>query len=369
LHLHRFSGYLPGMADVSTWQRRLWPVLAPLGAAYGILMRFRRAAYERGLKDSLAPAAPCISIGNIAWGGAGKTPLIDRLLTWAESRGLRPCVLTRGYKAVPPAPHYLVRPDTDPAACGDEPLMLASRHDKTRVIVDPERARAAEWAAREFSPDLYFLDDGFQHLAIKRRLDLVLLRPEDLAEEWNRVIPAGSWREPASALARADAFMLKAAPGEFEKLRGLIGSRLGGFGKPVFGFHLEPVGLRSVVAGRFLSSPGDEPYVLLSATADPAAVRRTAADLLGREPVRHITRPDHYRFSKRDWLDARDAMLYSEAARVVCTAKDAVKLARFASENLYVLEVEAVFGGSAYADSDFREWWERTWVGSSGETA
>jgi tetraacyldisaccharide 4'-kinase len=357
----RFSGYLPDMADVSTWQRRLAPVLAPLGFAYGLAMRARRQAYERGRKPSYAPAAPCISVGNIAWGGAGKTPVVDFLLTYAESRNLKPCVLTRGYKAVPPAPHYLARPDSDPAACGDEPLLLASRHRDAHVVVDPRRARAAEWADRTISPDMFLLDDGFQHLAVKRRLDLVLLRPEDLAEEWNRVIPAGSWREPASALARADAFLVKAGPRDFEGLKSLAERRLSRFGRPVFAFHLEPAGLTEVISGRRAGAPGREPYVLLTATADPAAVEHTAAGYLGLEPTQRISHPDHHQYSRRDWLDARDAMNYTDATRIVCTAKDAVKLARFAPENLFSLEVEVRFGDGLFADAGFEEWWEGAW--------
>lgn len=355
------SGYLPDMADVSTWQRRMAPVLAPLGFLYGLVMRARRQAYERGRKPSYAPTAPCISVGNIAWGGTGKTPVVDRLLYWAESRNLKSCVLTRGYKAVPPAPHYLARPDSDPAACGDEPLLLASRHPGVHVIVDPKRARAAEWAGRSISPDMFLLDDGFQHLAVKRRLDLVLLRPEDLAEEWNRVIPAGSWREPVSALTRADAFLVKAGPRDFAALASLAERRLSRFGRPVFAFHLEPAGLKEVVSGRRIDVAGAEPYILLTATADPAAVRRTATAYLGIEPNQHIAHTDHHQYSKRDLLDARDAMNYTGAARIVCTAKDAVKLARFAPENLFSLEVEVRFGDGLFVESGFEEWWEGAW--------
>lgn len=354
------------MADVTTWQRRLWPVLAPLGAGYGLLMRLRRAAYERGLAPSRVPGAPCVSIGNIAWGGTGKTPVADLLLSWAEGKGLRPCVLSRGYKASPPEPHYLVRPGADPSLCGDEPLMLAERHERAYVIVDPKRALAAEWAAREIGPDLYILDDGFQHLALKRDLDLVLLRPEDLAEQWSRVIPAGSWREPESALFRADAFLVKAAPEAFTALKGLVEKRLKRFGKPVFAFHLAPAGLRDAVTGVLLPENFTEPYVLVSATADPGAVRRTATKYLGRAPVRHVIRPDHRRFIENDWLDTLEAMKITGAARAICTAKDAVKLRRFAPKGLYSLEVRAVFEQSMFTGMDFMGWWEKSRAGISG---
>jgi len=354
------------MADILSWQRRLYPLLAPLGAAYGQAMRARREAYERGLLGSAAPAAPCVSVGNIGWGGAGKTPITDWLLTWAENQGLRPCVLTRGYKAVPPAPHYLVRPGTDPAACGDEPLMLAERHREASVVVDPKRARGAAWAAREIRPDLFIMDDGFQHLGLKRHFDVVLLRPEDLDEEWNRVIPSGSWREPVSALTRADVFLVKATPGEFADLAALARVRLECFGKPVFAFHLVPEGLEEVTGGRLTSPKPGETYVLMSATANPESIRRAVAWYMGGEPIQHLAYPDHHPYAKRDWLDARDAMIYNEAARVICTDKDAVKLKRFSPGGLYSLRVSVEFSGALFADTEFPGFWERAWAGLAG---
>lgn len=350
------------MTDVLTWQKRLYPALMPFGAVYGLVMQARRAAYERGLLKSADPAAPCVSIGNIGWGGAGKTPITDWLLAWAEGAGVRPCVLTRGYKAVPPAPHYLVNPGADPAACGDEPLMLAERHQGAAVVVDPKRARGAWWAARELEPDIFLLDDGFQHLGLKRHLDVVLLRPEDLDEEWNRVIPAGSWREPQSALKRADVFLVKADPEEFQDIAALARVRLECFGRPVFAFHLETDGLAEAISGRWTGSTPGEPYVLLSATANPAAIRRAAEKYMSGPPVQHMVFPDHHPFTKNDWLNARDVMLYNHAERVVCTAKDAVKLKRFNPSGLYSLEARVEFSGSLFTDMDFPAFWERTWA-------
>jgi tetraacyldisaccharide 4'-kinase len=349
------------MADVTTWQRRLRPLLTLPGKVYALLMRLRRSAYERGWMRSQAPGLPTVSVGNIAWGGAGKTPMVDYLLTWAESVNLRACVLTRGYGAVPPEAHFTVRPESDPAAAGDEPLMLARNHPRSTVIADRKRARAAAWARETHKPDLFLLDDGFQHLAVKRHLDLVLIRPEDLGREWNQVIPAGPWREPNRALTRADAFLIKAREGEFKAFSKLVHQRLDRFGAPVFSFDLEPMGL--VPAGR----PGARaaqysgPYFLVTSVADPERVRRTAEAFLGpAEGLRAY--PDHHRFSKRDWLDVRELAADAGAGQIVCTAKDAVKLEKFRPQNLMVLEVQVVFGEALFTEESFDEWWRRRWA-------
>ena len=92
------------MAPLTTWQRRLSPLMAPLGLAYGRIMRARRRAYAQGRTPSMEPAAPTVSVGNIAWGGTGKTPLVRWLCAWAGKQSLTPVVLTRGYRATPPAP-------------------------------------------------------------------------------------------------------------------------------------------------------------------------------------------------------------------------------------------------------------------------
>lgn len=357
------------MADITTWQRWLSPLLWPLGAAYGQIMRARRRAYERGLLHSLRPSAPCVSIGNIAWGGTGKTPLTDLLLAWAEGRGLKPCVLTRGYGAAPPEPHYLVKPGADPAACGDEPLMLAERHQDSYVVVDPKRARAAEWAARELAPDLYLMDDGFQHLAVRRDLDIILLRPLDLMREWNRIIPAGVWRESTSALKRAGVFLVKSPPVQFPRLKPLAEERLEVFGRPVFAFHLAVKGLRDPATDSIISKPPAGPYVLISSTANPETVYRTAADFFRHAPAAHIVRPDHHKFIESDWLDAREAMKITGASLAVCTAKDAVKLKRLVSDGFLSLEVEAEFGDTLFTDLSFMDWWEQAWQELSAKSS
>ena len=208
------------MAKRHPLQNILAPLLLPLSLLYGVAGRWKRALTMVRWKSS----RPCVAIGNISWGGTGKTPVTDWLLAWADRKGLRAAVLTRGYGAKPSRLPLLVESGTPASECGDEPLMLSRRHPRAAVMVDPERGRAGRaLEASDAAPDIFFLDDGFQHVRAGRDLDLVLLDQDDVRfsplpgrppSNWNRIIPAGTWREPVSALHQAAAFLVKCEPEE-----------------------------------------------------------------------------------------------------------------------------------------------------------
>jgi tetraacyldisaccharide 4'-kinase len=333
--------------------RRLAPFLRPLAAPYAHIMERRRQAYALGRKEAYRPHVPCISVGNITWGGSGKTPLTGALLAWAAERNLRVVVLSRGYGGKPGDRPLLVAPDTPPERCGDEPLMLARAHPQARVVVFPHRAEAARFAENNLTPDLLLLDDGMQHLAVARDLDLVLLRPTDVGEEWGRVIPSGSWREGPKALAAASAFFLKTDAETLDRLRPLIEKRLRPFGVPIFSFDLAPSGLVSL-GENVPALDGD--YALATGVGDPAGVERTAARLLDRPPAAVFHFPDHHHFSLADV-----ERITTPGLPVVCTAKDAVKLAPFAalaSVPFFSLNVCPTWGPTLFSEHTFPRWWE-----------
>jgi tetraacyldisaccharide 4'-kinase len=312
-------------------------------------------------------------VGNIAWGGSGKTPLVDWLLSWAEKRRPRPLrvvVLARGYGASPgPAP-LLVTPQTPAALAGDEPLLLAGSHPTARILSFPRRAESARFAEARLSPDLFLLDDGMQHLPVARQADLVLLRPEDLGEEWNRVIPAGSWREDASALGVAAAFLMKISPERLEALRPLISARLAAFGAPFFSFSLTGTGL-SRLAQDAAAPPSPEalpgkPYLLISGVGAPDQLEATARSLMGLAPARHLLFADHHPYTERDVLGIlREADKQGADLPLLCTAKDGVKLlsfqALFGKRPIFVLQARVDFGPALFSDVSFPQWWEDWW--------
>ena len=376
--------------------KSLRPLLRPLSLPYALLMAKRRELYARGILSSFTPHCPCVAVGNIAWGGTGKTPFTAWLLNWARQRNLKAVVLTRGYGGDPGKKPLLVRPDTRPEQSGDEPLMLARAFPEASVLAFPRRGESARHAQKYLEPDLFILDDGMQHLGMGRDADIVLLRPEDLEEEWNRVIPAGSWREGASALAAASAFAVKAKPEEFARLVPMAEKRLLSFGRPVFSFTLASSGLRPLLSkeelrrkkerdcgnteemqnhdanGRAMPAPPplldkqdyqDRPYILVSGVGNPAQVEASVRELLGRPPVQHFDFADHHPYSAADV----QAIVKMSAAPlpVICTSKDAVKLRAFGEEwgstPVWVMETEARFGPSLFCEESFPQWWENWW--------
>jgi tetraacyldisaccharide 4'-kinase len=157
--------------------------------------------------------APVISVGGIAMGGAGKTPVTAWIAAKLEQRGLRPAILTRGYRRRTHEKHLILEPGADcPAArTGDEPQILLRRGHAV-VGIGADRLSTGREIERRFQPDVMLLDDGFQHWRLDRGIDLVLLDAFDPLAG-NAVFPLGRLREPPSALSRASAFVVtRAAP-------------------------------------------------------------------------------------------------------------------------------------------------------------
>lgn len=334
-------------------------------ALYSRLMSWREAAYSKNWLRRWKPESPCISLGNIRWGGTGKTPLCQWLLRWAKSKNLRPALLTRGYKAQPPTLPYLVHPGSPVDEAGDEPLLLAQGAPWARIVVDPKRIRSGPWAWKQWQPDLFILDDGFQHLSVIRDLNLLLLLPTDLDRDWGKTIPSGPWREGSQALARADAFLIKANDQECLQLQPLIQARLDRFNKPLFAFSYCPCGLSDLHTGQ--SAPTlKRPYLLVSGVAGPSSVEQTTASLLSTSPAKHFAFPDHHSFSSRDILQILQEAKALNVQDVVCTAKDAVKLKALQHPEMALkwwrLEMEVVFGqpleGNDYFETWLKSWWE-----------
>ena len=336
---------------------------APLGLGYGWGMRLRRWAYGKEYLASWKPPAPCVSVGNIAVGGGGKTPLCQWLLQWAVTRNLRPCLLSRGYGASPPRVPLLVTPETSWRHCGDEPLLLSRAVPSAPVVVDPRRVRGAKWALARLQPDLFILDDGMQHLALQRHVNIVLLRPDDFGRAWGRVLPWGLWREPAAALNSADAFCVKCPPCCFDELRDMIRNRLGTIGRPVFNVWLRPQALLRASTGQSVAPADLRTYLSMSAVADNNQVRDSIETYMGRPASAHLGFRDHRAFTERDvrYIAAEKQRCGAEA--VICTAKDAVKLTAFNLPYLHVLHVALESGEGLFTTRNFFQWWQERWNG------
>ena len=186
-------------------------MLAAAAAIYGTAQKIRANCYRHNLLSTQELPCTVISVGNITVGGTGKTPMTIYLSSELKQEGLRVAVISRGYKGeaeraggiVSDGKHLLMNSEQ----AGDEPFLIASRLRDVPVVVGKNRYEAGRTAIDKFKPDVIVLDDAFQHLKLKRDIDLVLL---DCARPFGNthLLPRGGLREPAAALARASACIL-----------------------------------------------------------------------------------------------------------------------------------------------------------------
>ena len=186
-------------------------LLGPASRLYGSFARWRRRRASRGDGFGLSLRRPVISVGNLAVGGSGKTPIVAALAEWLRDRGEYPAILSRGYARARPEDGVVVVRTREAVhatldEAGDEPLMLARRLDGVAVVVATDRHLAGCLAESRLGCTVHILDDGFQHFRVARDVNLLVVSAADLKRE--RVLPAGRLREPLDAAAAADALLL-----------------------------------------------------------------------------------------------------------------------------------------------------------------
>jgi tetraacyldisaccharide 4'-kinase len=341
------------LLDAIWWRARPDPgsalLLAPLAAvewAFRGVAAVRGALYAGGVLPAARAGIPVISIGNLAVGGAGKTPAAIAVAARLLARGRRVAVLSRGYGASRSDARVVSDGDRVllPAAeGGDEPVLVARRLPGVLVLCGPRRIELARLARGSLGADVALLDDGFQHRALARDLDVVVLDAENPFGN-GHLLPRGPNREPRAALRRAGLVWLSrvegAPPDQLAALRALAQESTGHL--PVESSHA-PVDL---VDGGLRTSYGlgalrGREVRLCSGIARPATFRRTV-EALGAAVVGERRFADHHAFSPRELAEAfgpADGV----APWVVITEKDAVRLPPEAAAHpaLRVLRIEA----------------------------
>jgi tetraacyldisaccharide 4'-kinase len=290
-----------------------WPLVPLYAAGLAIKEGLRRL----GIPQTQRLKWPVVSIGSLSAGGAGKTPTVIALAELLRERGWNVNVLSRGYgragRGIEP-----VDPQAQDAASrfGDEPVLIA-RRTGVPVWVGAQR-HAAGLAAEaqsgpQSSPHVHLLDDGFQHRALARTVDIVLVTAEDLNEV---LLPAGNRRESFRALRRADVVVLREE--EWDRVLPRISDRL----RP--GAALWKVRRALELPER---AQGDPPrrLVAFSAIARPKDFVHSI-ERLGLHVVDSVASLDHHRYTKEDMHRLIAALRGSGGHAFVTTEKDAVKL-------------------------------------------
>jgi len=267
---------------------------------------------------------PVLSIGGISMGGAGKTPLVDYLAEQLHQRGLQPAILTRGYRRRSIEPSIVIEAGEEvPVPVTGDEAQIYLRAGNSHTGIGADRWATGRMVEKIYQPDVFLLDDGFQHRRLKRDLDLVLLDAlNPLAG--GEVFPLGRLREPPSALSRADAFVLMRAASEREYagLRALLHDL--NPGAPIFRARFEP---RYWVNHRTerLFHPPEGPAVAFCGLGNPASFWNTLRTMRI-HPAFTWSFADHHRYQHAD-ISRLAAQAHRHGASVLlCTEKDAMNM-------------------------------------------
>lgn len=197
-------------------------LLVPCGWLYGVINLVRVWLYSCGFFKSYRSSVPVLSVGNIAVGGTGKTPLVDYLLKQQQQMGRKVAVVSRGYGGEGGEQVSVACAGAGPVLsakqCGDEPYLLAMRNPQAVIIVAPERAAGIRFALENFAVDLVLLDDGYQHLGVQRDLNLLLFDSRCPVGN-GHLLPAGLLREFPSSARRADLCIMTRCSTDAEPLK------------------------------------------------------------------------------------------------------------------------------------------------------
>jgi tetraacyldisaccharide 4'-kinase len=305
--------------------RWLW-LLLPLEWLFRLVVQIRRALYRAGLLSRYRAPVPVVVIGNITLGGTGKTPAVIALASELTAQNLRVGIVSRGVARQGVGVH-LVDESSSVNDCGDEALLLFQRTG-CPCAVAKNRGHAIEALLSQHPLDLILSDDGMQHYAMHRDMEILLYDAESSFGN-GRCLPAGPLREPLSRLAEADFVLAKKAVSPAEWRHAAAQS------KAPSSLALTPSALVNVATGEEVEAStartGEDVFAV-SGIGRPAQFHALLGEL-GFKPRARVFR-DHHLFTQQDF----DSM---QNLPVIMTEKDAVKCRGLSHKSLWYLKVDA----------------------------
>ena len=293
-------------------------LLLPLSAVYCALTALRRLCYRLGLLRSVKLPVPVIVVGNISVGGTGKTPVVVWLAQWLAARGLSPGILTRGYGGGSTQWPRRVEADTPAQEVGDEAVLLA-RRTTCPVYAGPGRVETARRLLSEQTCDIILSDDGLQHYALQRDLELAVIDGERRFGN-GLCLPAGPLRETTSRLHQVDLILTNGQ------------AQVGELPFRVYGDQAWPVNGKG--SARPLSDFSGRRVAAVAGIGNPERFFRML-ESIGVKISRHVF-PDHHPFRPEDLTSL-------VGIPVLMTEKDAVKCEGFAGEDVWFVPADAHF--------------------------
>lgn len=291
--------------------------LRPFSALFRVLSAMRRIGYHFGILHRHRLPVPVIVVGNITVGGTGKTPLVAWMAAHFKKQGLKVGVISRGYGGNANYWPQYVRGDSDPAVVGDEPVLIAKRA-QCPVAVSPKRIEAAKALLKHAQCDVILSDDGLQHYALMRDIEIVVI---DGVRRFGNgyCLPAGPLREPVNRLKTVD----------FIVCNGLAA-------RDEYAMSLEFSAVKNVRDDSQTQTIQTFRQQAIHAVAGIGHPSRFFSMLkqFGLDVIEHPF-PDHHAFSAND-------LAFDDDLPILMTEKDAVKCARFANENTWYVTVDAM---------------------------
>jgi len=304
-------------ALVNAWYQKsvwLW-LLLPLSWCYQLLFTIRKYCYRLGVFSIYRAPVQVVVIGNITVGGTGKTPLVIELAKHLQTHGFQPGIISRGYGGNKTQPVKLVDQDSDWRVVGDEALLIA-QNTQCPVAVSKSRRLAIEQLLKQ-DCDIIISDDGLQHYALARDIEIVVIDGQRLLGN-QQCLPAGPLRESARRLNSVDFIVHH---GEV-KVDG-------------YQMQLQPQACYQLINPRQTKSLAEFKNTRVHAVAGIGHPQRFF-DMLEKKLIEVIAHPfpDHYWFKGLDFE-------YADQATILLTEKDAVKCKSFADKRFWVVPVQA----------------------------
>lgn len=307
----------PQSGLVEAWYRGSWWLvfLRPVEFLFRGIAAFRRLLFHLGLKTVWRSPKPVVVVGNITVGGTGKTPVVIALVEYLQKQGIKPGVVSRGYGATRGVFPYAVSDQSSAEDCGDEPLLIFTRTG-CPCVVAPARVHAVKHLLEKFDIDIVLCDDGLQHYALARDMEIVVVDEQRrLGNGW--CLPAGPLREPVGRLQTIDHILYRGKDdlqqGVSYRSEALV-NLLSGEEIP-----LSPTQLGSRVHA-------------LAGIGQPSQFF-TALEQSGFSTTRHVF-ADHHRFSADDFI-------HIVGRPIIMTEKDAVKCREFVNGDAWYLKISA----------------------------